>query len=51
MQLTVGTTSVVGILMLIALVLTLIHAINGKIPLWISVLLIEIAIIVGVWMR
>lgn len=35
-----------SILIIIALILTIIYAVNGKIPLWVSVLLIELALLI-----
>lgn len=39
--------SVFVILVLISFILVLIHAVNGKIPLWIPVLLMCVAMMVG----
>lgn len=42
-----GMLSVTGVLVLIAFGLTLVSGITGRVPLWIPVLLITIAMLIG----
>ncbi len=39
--------SVTTILVLIAFLLTILHGVNGRVPLWIAVLLLCVALLVG----